>query len=72
MNFISKIITAIINALQGRTTTFLAGFFICGNILHWFHRLDATYITFLTVLMGYVLGHSIKDDLLTPPETPKV
>ena len=52
--------------LQGRTTTFCVGFFLAGNVMHWVHRLDSTYITFMTVLMGFVIGHSIKEDKLTP------
>jgi hypothetical protein len=48
--------------LQGRTTAFLGGFFVMGHLMHFLHRLDGTYITFMTTLMGFVLGHSIKED----------
>lgn len=51
--------------LQGRTTGFCVAFFFAGNVMHWFHRLDGTYIAFMTALMGFVLGHSVKEDLLT-------
>jgi hypothetical protein len=51
--------------LQGRTTGFCSAFFVTGNLLHWFHRLDGTYIAFMTALMGFVLGHSVKEDLLS-------
>jgi hypothetical protein len=50
--------------LQGRHTAFAAAFFILGNVMHWFHRLDATYITFMGTLMGFVLGHSVKESML--------
>lgn len=50
--------------LQGRTTAFCAAFFVTGNVMHSFHRLDATYITFMGTLLGFVIGHSIKEDRL--------
>ena len=53
---------AAVNWLQGRTTGWLISFFIAGNAFHVLHRLDATYITFMTTFMGFVLGHSIKED----------
>lgn len=56
--------------LSGRTTTFCVLFFVGGNVLHWFHRLDSTYITFMTVLMGFVIGHSIKEDVMAKPNQP--
>lgn len=52
----------IFNALQGRTTTFLAFFTLMGTIMHWFHRLDSTYMSFVGIVMGFVLAHSVKDD----------
>lgn len=56
-------IAAVFGALQGRTTTFLVFFALVGTVFHWFHRLDSTYIGFMTVVMTFVLGHSIKDDV---------
>lgn len=50
------------DGLQGRTTAFIAGFFTMGNILQWFHRLDGMYITFMSMLMGFVLGHSVQEN----------
>ena len=47
---------------QGRTTAFCLGFFVSVNVLHYLHRLDATYIAFMGTLMGFVLGHSAKED----------
>lgn len=64
MNIFSKIVSY----LQGRTTAFLIAFYLSGNVMHWFHRLDANYITYMGVLMGYVLGHSIKEDLHPPDD----
>ena len=58
INFAAKVV----NWLQGRTTGWLISFFITGNLFHVFHRLDSTYITFITVMMGFVLGHSTKED----------
>lgn len=54
---------------QGRTTFFCLAFFVTGTGLHLAHRLDATYISFMGVLLGAVIGHSIKEDTLTPPVT---
>lgn len=57
-----SLLSRAISALQGKTTGWLAAFFVSGNVLHWCHRLDATYITFFTTFMGFALGHSIKED----------
>ena len=54
--------TKVITWLQGRTTGWLISFFITGNVFHITHRLDATYITFMTTFMTFVIGHSIKED----------
>ena len=56
--FAQKLLTA----GQGRTTTFLIAYFVVGLVLQCVHKLDATFITFMTVHMGYVIGHSIKED----------
>ena len=47
---------------QGRHTAFTMAFFIIGNVMHWYHRLDGTYITFMGTLMGFVLGHSVQEN----------
>jgi hypothetical protein len=47
---------------NGRTTTFCIGFFVAGNVLHALHRLDGTYIGFMSTLMGFVVAHSVKED----------
>ena len=47
---------------QGRHTLFCVSFFVSGTALQIVHRLDGTYISFMTVLLGFVLGHSIKED----------
>jgi hypothetical protein len=59
MGFSLKTIT---DKLQGRTTMFLVAFFGMGHALAFLHRLDTTYITFLTVFMGYVVGKGYSDD----------
>lgn len=48
--------------LQGRTTAFIIFFTITGTTFQFFHRLDSTFISFVTVIMGFVLGHSVKED----------
>lgn len=53
--------------LQGRHTAFAIAFFVSGNIFHWFHRLDTTYITFMGTLMGMVLGHSAQENYFKAP-----
>jgi len=58
----SSFMGSVFRSFQGRHTTAVAFFSIVGTIFHWFHRLDSTYITFITVMMGFVLGHSIKED----------
>lgn len=50
--------------LRGRTTTFALFFAFAGTGLQCVHRLDATYITFMTTLMTFVVGHSIKEDVV--------
>lgn len=52
----------ILNALQGRTTAFLIFFTVVGTVLQIVHRLDGTYIAFIGTIMGFVLGHSVKED----------
>lgn len=52
----------IVEKLQGRHTAAVCFFSIVGTVLQFVHRLDSTYITFVTVMMGFVLGHSIKED----------
>jgi len=55
--------TRLFTWLAGRTTSFLAFFTLSGFGLHLFHRLDGTYIGFIGVIMGFVLGHSVKEDI---------
>jgi hypothetical protein len=55
--------TSLFTWLAGRTTTFLAFFTLTGFGLHLFHRLDGTYLGFIGVIMGFVLGHSVKEDI---------
>jgi hypothetical protein len=48
--------------LSGRHTAAILAFFVTGNVFHYLHRLDGIYINFMTVLMGFILGHSVKED----------
>jgi len=32
--------------------------FIVGSVIHWLHGLDASYVAFVTVIVGAVTGHS--------------
>lgn len=47
---------------QGRHTFFVGAFFVSGNVLHWFHRLDSVYIGFMSALMAFVAGHAIQEN----------
>ena len=59
---IAKNLHKCVDALYGRTTTFCVAFFAMGNVLHFLHRLDWMYIGFMSTLMGFVVGHSVKED----------
>ena len=48
--------------LQGRSTFFASAFMFMGTILHFLHRLDATYINFMSVLLTFIFAHSAKED----------
>lgn len=52
----------IIEKLQGRHTAAVCFFSIVGTVFHIYHLLDSTYISFVGMMMGFVLGHSIKED----------
>lgn len=57
---------------EGRHTAAIFAFFVTGNVFHYFHRLDDVYIHFMMVTMGFVLGHSVKEDYFAgkvPPTT---
>lgn len=62
MSFLGRVF----RILQGRSTGFFCAFFITGNVMHWFHRLDGTYVTYMGTLLGAVIGHSVKEDIFTP------
>ena len=57
--------------LTARTTLFCGAFFISGHILHLLHRLDATYITFMGTLLGFIVGHSVSENLKPPQKDDK-
>lgn len=54
---------------QGRHTAFVFAFFLSGNVLHWFHRLDATYIGYMSALMTFVFGHALQENMVGKGET---
>lgn len=56
------LMSRIFAACEGRHTAFVVFFAIAGNIMHWFHRLDGTYISYMTVLMGFIAGHSVQEN----------
>ena len=56
---------SVFEKLQGRHTTAVFFFSTVGTIFHWFHRLDSTYIGFVATMMGFVLGHSVKEDFFS-------
>lgn len=49
--------------LSGRHTAAVTLFSAIGTLFHWFHKLDGTYISFVTVMMGFVTAKSIQDDV---------
>lgn len=61
----------LMNRFTSRTTLFCCGFFVSGHIMHLIHRLDATYITFMATLMGFIVGHSVSENLKPPPKDDK-
>lgn len=61
-------IARILKALQGRTTAFIGAFFVAGHVMHWYHRLDATYVAYMGTLLSFVLGHSVKEDYFQKSE----
>ncbi|MGA2886206.1 MAG: hypothetical protein ABSE80_13845 [Halobacteriota archaeon] len=47
---------------NGRHTAFAGFFAVMGCVLQWYHRLDSTFVAYMTSLMGLVLGHSIQEN----------
>jgi hypothetical protein len=52
------------NWLHGRTTAFCVAFFLSGNIMHWFNKLNMVYVAYMGTLLSAVVGHSIKESML--------
>jgi hypothetical protein len=48
---------------QGRHTLYIICAFVTGTGMCWFHRLDGNLVALLLGLGGFVLGHSIKEDI---------
>jgi hypothetical protein len=68
MKKIWNAITGLVTS-NGRTTAFLIFFTIVGTVLHILHRLDGTYIGFIGTIMGFVLGHSVKEDYFSSSDS---
>lgn len=60
----------LVNRFTSRTTMFCGGFFVAGHIMHLLHRLDATYITFMGTLLGFIVGHSVSENLTVNKQDP--
>lgn len=60
----------IIDMFRGKHATAVAFFASAGTAFQYFHKLDATYISFVTLMMSFVLGHSIKDDYFNRDQGP--
>ena len=56
---------------QGRHTFFAAFFAVVGVFLQWYHRLDATFVAYMSALMGMILGHSIQENHFDKKDEPK-
>lgn len=59
---IVPVMSRVYRVFQGRHTAAAFAFFVTGNVFHYIHRLDGTYIAFMSTLMGFILGHSVKED----------
>lgn len=58
----------LIDKARGRHTFFIVLFTIAGHVMAWFDKLTPTYIGFMSVVMSFVLGHSIKEDYFAKPD----
>lgn len=56
--------------LQGRHTAAAAVFSFVGTILHFYHRLDSSYIQFVGMMMGFIFAHSLKEDVTDKSQAP--
>ena len=54
---------AFFNIFTGRSTFFALFFAVTGFILAWYGRLTGHYVELIAALQGYVLFHSVKEDL---------
>jgi hypothetical protein len=52
---------------EGKCSSFFLFYAIAGITLQWLHRLDQTYIAFMVAHLGFVLGHSAKQDYFERP-----
>jgi hypothetical protein len=63
---LSEIVNKAFDACRGRHTFFVGAFFVMGHVAHWLHRLDGTYIGFMSSLMAFVLGRTVSGDVNPP------
>jgi hypothetical protein len=57
--------TTLLEITHGRTTAFFIAFFIAGHAMALAGKLTTIYVAYLATLGGLVLGHSVKEDILT-------
>jgi hypothetical protein len=55
----------VLQITHGRTTAFFVAFFIAGHAMALAGKLTTVYVAYLATLGGLVLGHSVKEDILT-------
>lgn len=48
---------------QGRSTAFATFFTGFGSLLAWYGKLTPTYVALITAIQGYVVLHSVKEDI---------
>jgi hypothetical protein len=65
MTVLQTVTHKVLQATHGRTTAFFVAFFITGNAMAYFDKLTPVYVGFMGTLGGLVLGHSVKEDLVT-------
>jgi len=66
---LQQMLDRILKLLQGRSTAAFFLFGIAGNVWHYFHRLDQTWIAFMVALLTFVTGHSLKEDYFAGKKT---
>jgi hypothetical protein len=62
----------ILSVTRGRSTAFFLLFFISGNVMAYFGKLNGDYITFVGVLGGLILGHSGQENYFATKSGAKI